>query len=63
MPIKSGDKVLILSSFNGINDIDSCDAQTLFTLINLRDIEKRENKNFVLTTELINSKNARNFCI
>ena len=61
MPIKSGDKVLILSSFNGINDIDSCDAQTLFTLINLRDIEKRENKNFVLTTELINSKNAEIF--
>ena len=61
MPIKSGDKILILSSFNGINDIDSCDAQTLFTLINLRDIEKRENKNFVLTTELINSKNAEIF--
>ena len=61
MPIKSGDKVLILSSFNGINDIDACDAQTLFTLINLRDIEQRENKNFVLTTELINSKNAEIF--
>ena len=61
MQMKSGDKVLILSSFNGINDIDSCDAQTLFTLINLRDIEKRENKNFVLTTELINSKNAEIF--
>ncbi len=61
MQMKSGDKVLILSSFNGINDIDSCDAQTLFTLINLRDIEKRENKNFVLTTELINTKNAEIF--
>ena len=59
--MKSGDKVLILSPFNGINDIDSCDAQTLFTLINLRDIEKRENKNFVLTTELINSNNAEIF--
>ena len=34
--IKSGDKVLILSPFNGTNDIDSSDAQTLFTLINLR---------------------------
>tara|TARA_Y100000768_G_scaffold9028_1_gene6342 strand:+ start:78 stop:1952 length:1875 start_codon:yes stop_codon:yes gene_type:complete len=61
MQIKSGSKVLILSSFNGVNDIDSCDAQTLFTLINLRDIEKRENKNFVLTTELINSNNAEIF--
>ena len=59
--IKSGDKVLILSPFNGTNDIDSSDAQTLFTLINLRDIEKRKNKNFVLTTELINSKNAEIF--
>ena len=59
--IKSGAKVLILSSFNGLNDVDSCDAQTLFTLINLRDIEKRENKNFVLTTELINSYNAEIF--
>ena len=61
MQIKSGDKVLILSPYNGINDIDSCDAQTLFTLINLRDIEQRENKNFVLTTELINSRNAEIF--
>ncbi len=61
MQMKSGSKVLILSSFNGVNDIDSCDAQTLFTLINLRDIEKRENKNFVLTTELINSNNAEIF--
>ena len=59
--IKSGDKVLILSPFNGTNDIDSSDAETLFTLINLRDIEKRKNKNFVLTTELINSKNAEIF--
>ena len=59
--IESGDKLLILSSFNGSNDINKCDAQTLFTLINLRDIEKKENKNFVLTTELINSHNAEIF--
>ena len=50
-----------MSPFNGTNDIDSSDAETLFTLINLRDIEKRKNKNFVLTTELINSKNAEIF--
>ncbi len=61
MDIESGDKLLILSSFNGSNDINKCDAQTLFTLINLRDIEKKENKNFVLTTELINSHNAEIF--
>lgn len=61
MDIESGDKLLILSSFNGSNDINKCDAQTLFTLINLRDIEKKKNKNFVLTTELINSHNAEIF--
>ena len=61
MQIENGTKILILSPYNGLNDIDSCDAKTLFTLINLRDIEKRENKNFVLTTELINSNNAEIF--
>ena len=61
LQIENGTKILILSPYNGLNDIDSCDAKTLFTLINLRDIEKRENKNFVLTTELINSNNAEIF--
>ena len=63
LQIENGTKILILSPYNGLNDIDSCDAKTLFTLINLRDIEKRENKNFVLTNiaELINSNNAEIF--
>ena len=61
LKLESNTKILILSPYNGLNDIDECDAKTLFTLINLRDIEKRENKNFVLTTELINSNNAEIF--
>tara|TARA_X000001036_G_scaffold141241_1_gene134076 strand:+ start:2792 stop:4666 length:1875 start_codon:yes stop_codon:yes gene_type:complete len=61
LDINDGDNVLIVSSFDGVNNIDDCDAETLFTLINLRDIEKKTNKNFLLTTELINSQNAEIF--
>ena len=61
LDINDGDNVLIVSSFNGVNNIDDCDAETLFTLINLRDIEKKTGKNFLLTTELINSQNAEIF--
>jgi len=55
------DKILILSPFNGLNDIEECDAQTLFTLINIRDIQNKSHKNLAITTELVNSKNAEIF--
>ena len=61
LDLRNGDKILILSPFNGLNEIESCDADVLFTLINLRDIQVKTGKNFSLTTELINSKNAELF--
>ena len=61
LDLRNGDKILILSPFNGFNEIESCDADVLFTLINLRDIQVKTGKNFSLTTELINSKNAELF--
>ena len=55
------DIILILSPFNGINDVDECDAITLFTLINLRDIQAKSGKNFKLVTEIIDSRNSEIF--
>ena len=55
------DIILILSPFNGMNDVDKCDAITLFTLINLRDIQAKSGKDFKLVTEIIDSRNSEIF--
>jgi len=58
---KDEDIILILSPFNGMNNVDECDATTLYTLINLRDIQAKSRKNFKLVTEIIDSKNSEIF--
>lgn len=61
LDLRNKDNILILSPFNGVKNIETCDAEVLFTLINLRDIQSKTGKSFSLTTELINSKNAEIF--
>jgi len=61
MGFQDKDIILILSPFNGMNDVDECDAITLFTLINLRDIQAKSGKDFKLVTEIIDSRNSEIF--
>ena len=59
--LDDGDIVLIVSPFNGVNDINQSDQESLYTLIHIRDIEIKTNKNFFLVTEIIDARNSEIF--
>lgn len=59
--LDDGDIVLIISPFNGVNDINQSDQESLYTLIHIRDIEIKTNKNFFLVTEIIDARNSEIF--
>ena len=59
--LDDGDIVLIVSPFNGVNDINQSDQESLYTLIHIRDIEIKTNKNFYLVTEIIDARNSEIF--
>lgn len=56
--LDDGDVVLIISPFNGVNDINQSDQESLYTLIHIRDIQVKTNKNFFLVTEIIDARNS-----
>ena len=55
--ITNSTNVLLLSS-SVYDDHESADAATLFSLINLRDIRKKNNADFTILSEVLNSKNS-----
>lgn len=59
--LDDGDIVLIISPFDGVNDINQSDQESLYTLIHIRDIEIKTNKNFFLVTEIIDARNSEIF--
>jgi len=59
--LDDGDIVLIISPFDGVNDINQSDQESLYTLIHIRDIEIKTNKNFYLVTEIIDARNSEIF--
>jgi len=59
--MEDGDVVLIISPFDGVNDINQSDQESLYTLIHVRDIEIKSNKNFFLVTEIIDARNSEIF--